>query len=81
MSATYHGETTVTCYHDCWQGGCPSHRIRVMSKHGGYYVEQWDEQQQQFAHRVDLPFDLHWINAVAMVLQGPRVVRSTNEVA
>ena len=66
MSANYHGETTVRCYNDCAQAGCPSHRIRLVSRHGGFYVEQWDA--DRWTHRVDLPFDYAWIRAIARLL-------------
>lgn len=40
MSATYYGPTTTTCYNDCRQEGCPGHTVRLVSKHGGIWVEE-----------------------------------------
>lgn len=40
MGASYHGYFTWHCYNDCRQEGCPGHRGRLVSKHGGYYIER-----------------------------------------
>lgn len=69
MGANYHGETTVRCYDDCRMEGCPSHRIRLVSKHGGYYVDVWERtaaDQPEAWHRWNhLPTDIHWFDALA----------------
>ena len=70
MGANYHGETVVRCYHDCTLDGCPTHQFRVMSKHGGFYVEQWCPRQKRWAYREDLPFDINVTRALARVILG-----------
>jgi hypothetical protein len=61
VSANYYGETTVRCYHDCKQSGCPSHRIRLVEKHGGYFVEIW--RGDKWERGADFPYDLAWFDA------------------
>ncbi len=69
MSAEYHGTTTFRCYDDCEQRGCPSHHIRVVSKHGGYYVEYLDAGGKPITgQRQDLG-DIGLIDAVTRVLR------------
>lgn len=70
MGANYHGYFTYRCYDDCRQEGCPSHRARLVSKHGGYYVDVLDEQGKP-TERIDIG-EIGLINAVADVL-APRL--------
>ena len=72
MGANYHGIGTYRCYHDCRMEGCPGHRIRLGSKHGGYYVEWLNEEGQLLGNnggRMDIG-DIGLIDAVAGILNG-----------
>ena len=70
MSACYHGYTRFTCYDDCVQSGCPGHDIRLVSKHGAYYVEWLKDGTHEVTERTDLPGGIGLINAVAGLLEG-----------
>lgn len=68
MSAVYHGYTNYTCYDDCIQAGCPGHDIRLVSKHGSYYVEFVKGPNHEVTDRIDLPGGIGLINAVRKIL-------------
>jgi hypothetical protein len=71
VGANFHGVGTYHCYHDCRMEGCPGHRIRVGSKHGGYFVEYLNEENQPLGNnggRFDIG-DICLINTVAEILR------------
>lgn len=62
MSASYHGYFDYQCYNECLQTGCPGHHGRLVSKHGGYYVETLGP-DNVVLHRIDLG-DIGMMDAV-----------------
>jgi hypothetical protein len=74
MGANYHGTGAFRCYHDCRMEGCPGHRFRLASKHGGYYIEYLNEEGDLLGNnggRQDIG-DIALINAVATILNRSR---------
>lgn len=69
MSTVYYGQTTVTCYNDCQQEGCPGHRVRLAAKHGAYSLEE-QQADQSWSYPFGIPSDIGWVNAIAHLLMA-----------